>query len=255
MYYRKQPTPWLLAANALLLSAAQAAEIPFKVCSHDLPPHTMKLVDNQPGGLASEVLQGVAQRLGWRLDVVYQPWIRSRADAEAGRCDMIYTILDKPEYREFAVFPQQYLSDRYNVLVVRKDREIHYDGNLQKFMFAYSIGTYRDKAVSPLFDQLKHESWAKLDYANNPEDNMRKLLVGRFDAAIENSATAIYELRKLGALDKAEILSPPVYQAPAYVAFAKKGQALGHIDEFDRELKAFKATPAYNAIIARYQTP
>lgn len=253
MYICRVATLLLLALHSFIHAADNADNLHFRVCSHDLPPHTMKLLDGTPGGLATEVLQGVAQRLGWTLDVVYQPWMRSRTDARDGRCDLIYTILDKPEYREFALYPRQYIANRANVLVVRRDHEEHYDGDLQKFMYSHSIGTYRDKAVSPLFDQLKNEAWAHINYANNPEDNMRKLLAGRFDAAIENSATAIYELRKLGAQDKAKILSPPVYLTPAYIAFSKKGRAVAHLDAFDRELKAFKATPAYTSILARYE--
>lgn len=213
----------------------------------------MKLPGNQAGGMASEILQEIATRLDWQLQVIYQPWLRTREDAETGKCDLIYTILDKPEYRAFAIFPKQYLSERKNVLVSRKSSKLRYDGDLQAFMQRHSIGTYRDKAVSPLFDQLKLQPWARLDYANTAEDNLRKLLVGRFDAAVENSATAIYELKKLGALDQAEILEPPLLITPAYVAFSKRGRATAYVEDFDRELKAFKATPAYAGIVARYE--
>lgn len=226
----------------------------FTVCSHNLPPHTYQAPNGSPAGLASEVLLQVAKRLQWDVTVNYSTWMRARADAESGRCDLIYTLLKKPEYEEFVVYPATGLADRVNVLLTKKSQAIRYDGDLEVFMRRHSIGLYKDKVVSPLFDQLKAQAWARVDEPVQAESVMKMLLAGRFDAAIENKATAIAELRRLGALDQVEMLSPPLSVTPAYIGFCKKGRALAMLDDFNRELKDFKATAEYKALIARYES-
>ncbi|HEX5312367.1 substrate-binding periplasmic protein [Aquabacterium sp.] len=225
----------------------------FIACSHNLPPHSFQASDGSPAGLASEVLLQVAKRLRWEITVNYSTWMRARVDAKSGRCDLIYTLLKKPEYEEFVVYPGTGLADRVNVLLVKKNRAIRYDGDLEGFMRRYSIGLYKDKAVSPYFDQLKKQAWARVEEPMQAESVMKMLLADRFDAAIENKATAIAELHSLGAYDQVEILSPSLWVTPSYIGFSKNGRALPWLDEFDRELKEFKASPDYKALIERYE--
>jgi polar amino acid transport system substrate-binding protein len=224
------------------------------VCSHNLPPHTFESPSGKATGLASEVLLAVAERLNWTLTITYGTWMRARHDAEQGRCDLIYTLLKKPEYEEFIAYPEQSLADRSNVLLVRKGSGIEYDGYLESFMRNHSIGLYKDKAVSPLFDQLKTQPWARVSEPMQAESVMRMLIAERFDAAIENSATAVYELRQLGLVDQVTILSPPLYVTPAYIGFSKHGQALPLMADFDREMRIFKASKEYKAMVARYES-
>ena len=224
----------------------------FTVCSHTLPPHTYASPNGEASGFASEVLLAVAKDLGWILEISYYPWVRARIETETGRCDMLYTILKRPDYEEFALFPAQYLANRFNVLLVRKNSGIHYGGDLEAFMRQYVVGLYRDKAVSPLFDKLKTEPWARIESPTNADSVMKMLLAKRFDAAIENSATAFFELKQLGRLDEVEILKPALLVTPAYIAFSKKGKAVAHIARFDEALKNFKASKAYQKLLDRY---
>jgi polar amino acid transport system substrate-binding protein len=243
---------WLLCLSAPSVSAevesSQARN--FKVCTHDLPPHSMKLKDGRPSGIATEILLAVTHRLGWHLTIQYYPWMRARVEAEKGYCDLIYTILKTPEYEKFAVYPKEHLEDRYNVIIVRKNSDLTYNGNLEEFMRRYRVGTYRDKVVSPLFDRLKTESWARLEYTTNSENIIRMLLSDRVDAVIENKATALYELGLLGKIDEAKILSPPVFVTPVFIAFSKNGKALPFLEEFENELKAFKLTHQYRTMVS-----
>lgn len=245
----------LLLALACLGTLPAYAQTSFTVCSHTLPPHTFETPEGKAAGLASEVLLAVAKRLQWHLTINYATWMRARIDTETGRCDMIYTLLKKPEYEEFVRFPEQYITERHNVLVVRSKDGPTFDGDLETFMRTHVIGLYRDKAVSPLFDKLKNEPWVRLESPMHAESVMKMLLAGRVDAAIENSATAVYELRKMGRLNEVHMLKPSLYVTNAFVGFAKKGKAINYVDDFDRELKAFKASPEFRAITARYEIP
>ncbi len=244
----------LLIAMALAFSAygAWAQSVPVRVCTHELPPYTMTDAQGQADGHATRVIDVLAKKLHWELNIRYMPWARLVEQSKAGECDVIYTVLKRPDYEEFLNFPQVTLHDRTNVLIVRRDRKIKYDGDLEKFMHRYSVGLYRDKAVDANFEVLRRAPWARVDEADSPKTNLHKLLLGRFDAAIENSVTAVYELRALNGLGDVEILSPPLNHIPAYIAFPKAGRLSEAIASFDLALREFKKSNEFKALTQRY---
>ncbi len=252
MHHFRVSLSCLLFVASLLLSLPARAAPSLLACSHELPPHTY-LENGRPSGMATEILREVARRLQWQLTIRYSNWIRARAMGEGGQCDLIYTILKKEEYEKAFLFPQETLPDRRNVFFVRRDRQLQYSGDLEAFMRQFSIGLYRDKAVSPLFDQLKQTTWARLNSPSESESLMRMLLAGRFDAAIENEETGIYELNKLGGKHLVQVLEPPIYVTPAYIAFSRKGRATGLVEAFSRELGQFKHSRQYADIVAKYR--
>lgn len=222
-----------------------------RVCTHELPPHTMMSPDG-PDGFATEVLKEVALVLKWDLKISYTTWARLLARSKEGECDLVYTILKKDEYLNDHVFPEEPLHIRRNVLLVLNDSKITYNGNLKDFMSKYSIGTYYDKAVSKEFDLYKKEPWAKVDYSNKPEENFLKLLNSRFDAAIENDYTAYYYLNKIDKAHLVKKLNPPINTTPAYVAFSKNGLMLKEISKFSNALRDFKKSKKFQQIEKRY---
>lgn len=241
----------ILLCHFAVSHPAAAADV--RVCSHPLPPHTMENAQGQPDGYATKMLQGVAQRLGWELKIRYMPWLRLVSDAKDGECDIIYTVLKRADYEEFLIYPKTPIQTRANVLVVRRGSGIRYDGNLEAFMRSHSLGLYRDKAVDERFESLRREPWARIDLATTANQNMQKLIAGRFDAAVENSLTAVHELRALNQLDAAEILDPPLNVTEAYIAFPKAGR-LGHdARQFDAALNEFKRSPDFRALERLYE--
>jgi polar amino acid transport system substrate-binding protein len=206
----------------------------------------------RPSGFASEVLLAVAARLGWALDVQYMPWLQAADAARQGRCDLLYTVLRRSDYEEFLVFPEEPVQRRANVLIAKRERRLRFDGDLEAFMRRHSIGVYRDKAVDEHFELLRRAPWARVEVAGDAHTNILKLLNGRFDAAIENEMTAVYELRLAGRLDEVEFLAPPLNEIDAYIAFAKAGRLASRSSEFSRNLAAFRQTGEFTRILSRY---
>lgn len=222
-----------------------------RVCSHELPPHTMS-INGSASGFATEVLHLVAKELEWDLKTTYSTWNRLIARARNGECDLVYTILKKPEYELEFSFPDEPIHLRKNVLLVLQNSKIDYNGNLKLFMQKYSIGTYYDKAVSPEFDKYKKEPWAKINYSNKPEENFLKLINNRFDAAIENNMTAAYYLRKIDKEHLVRVLSPAINTTPAYIAFSKNGLMNKEIKKFSEKLKKIKSTKEFISLEFKY---
>jgi polar amino acid transport system substrate-binding protein len=242
----------LLPALLALHACAMAAEPPLRVCSLSLAPQTMKDADDKPAGYAVEILQNVAAALHWRLRIDYLPWARVVSEMKLGRCDMAMTVLYFKDYAEYMLFPHEAILDQKNVLVVRRGSGIRYDGNLEKFMRRHSIGLYVDKRVNDEFETLRSAPWARVDTVPSAEMNMKKLLVKRFDAIVENDLNVTYEMRKLGKLDEVDILSPPLSVTPAYIVFSRRPESRRRMRQYDAALARFKRTGKFRALASRY---
>lgn len=238
-----------IACLFLCLAMAPAhASTEVRACTLPLPPQSMQDSNGQPDGYATRILLSIAEPLDWQLQINFMPWLRVVQEAKNGNCDLVYTVLKRGDYESYMVFPEEPVLDQVNVLLVRRDSGIAYNGNLETFMRRHSIGLYRDKAVDEQFQQLRAAPWARIDPASTPQQNLEKLLAGRFDAAIENDLTAIHLLRQLGRLEEANILQPPLNTTPAYIVFPRAGRLSEQGPAFDAALREFKKTPKFKEL-------
>ncbi|MES2259612.1 MAG: transporter substrate-binding domain-containing protein [Pseudomonadota bacterium] len=243
----------LLCLAALLLPQLAGGTTPhLRVCSLTLAPQTMKGEDGLPTGYAVEILQHVAVNLGWQIQIDYMPWARVTSEMQLGRCDMAMTVLYFKDYAEYMRFPNEAILDQKNVLLVRRESKIRFDGDLETFMRSHSIGVYADKRVNEKFERLRAAPWAKVDTVSSSDLNLKKLLAKRFDAVIENDLSSIYELRKQGRLDEVDILHPPLSVTPAYIVFSRAPESENHMKQYDVELARFKKTPKFRALTNKY---
>lgn len=243
----------LLACVALFSVPTPAQAQRWVACSLPLAPHTMPDAQGQAAGYASEVLLAVARQLDWSLEVRYMPWLRVVHEAQLGHCDLVYTVLRRSDYEQFLLYPREAVQQRRNVLLVRADSDIRFDGDLERFMRQHTVGLYQDKAVDERFERLRRAPWARVDISIDAAQNMSKLLHGRFDAAIENDMTAVHELRQLGRLKEVTILQPALNTVPAYIAFPRAGRLVAQMARFDRAMAAFRKSPQFEAINHRYR--
>ncbi|NRR34069.1 transporter substrate-binding domain-containing protein [Oxalobacteraceae bacterium] len=243
-----------LCLTLLLLPplAGLAAEPVMRVCSLSLPPQTMQNAAGKADGYAVEILQHVSNKLRWRIRIDYMPWARVVSEMQDRQCDMAMTVLHFKDYAEYMLFPREAILEQKNVLVVRRGEHIRYDGNLEKFMRQHTIGLYVDKRVNDQFETLRVAPWARVDVVASADLNIKKLLFKRFDAIIENDLNVIHELRKLGRVDDADILAPPLSVTPAYIVFGRHPQAEARIRQYDEALAHFKKTAQFKALSSRY---
>ncbi len=223
-----------------------------RVCSLELPPQTMLNKDGKPDGFAVRILQGVSQRLNWKLTFIYSPWVRVVSHAKSGKCDLMMTVLNKGDYAEYMTFPRSYIINQKNVLVVAKDKDVKYSGDLEAFMRNNSIALYRDKRVDDKFEYYRKQPWAKLEAVNQIEQAIKMLMANHIDAYIENDLTSAYKLRELGFLGEVEVLSPPLNVTPAYITFPHAGNLVNQVDKFDSVIMAYKKTTEYRELEKHY---
>jgi polar amino acid transport system substrate-binding protein len=254
MRHHVKKTVWLAGFFSLFIGAQSHATIstPVRVCSLPLPPQTMPDGNGNPDGYAVKVLQAVARQMNWDLKITYFPWIRVLAHARSGECDVVLTVLKRDDYESYLVFPKKPILNQKNVIVALSSANIRYNGNIESFMRQHTIGLCRDKAIDADFERIRTAPWANVDYANNPTQNMMKLLAKRFDAAIENDLTIIYEMKKLGRLNEVEILEPAINVTPAYITFPRAGNLKDSANQFDKALGKFEKTAEFRKLKTFY---
>ena len=223
-----------------------------RACSLILPPQTMIDKNGKPEGYAVEILESVGRKLNWKISYTYASWMRVVRLAKQGACDVVLTVLRRKDYESFMIFPKIPILNQENVLVILKKNNFNYDGDLEKFMRAHSVGLYQDKAIDDEFEKIRRSSWARIELTTSSQSVMKMLLYGRFDAAIENSLTAIYELRGMGRLHDVKLLTPALNITPAYITFPKAGKMLADIEKFDKEVAKFKTSSEYRVLEKYY---
>lgn len=243
----------VIAAFLTSVSPKAANQRKIRICSHNLPPHSYSSQKIGAAlGLASELLHLITRELKVTPEIKFSTWERLKAESKSGNCDLAYTVLKKDEYKEIFIYPNESLPPRQAVFVVRRDKNIHFDGDLEKFMKKYSIGLYKDKVVTPLFDKLKKEPWAKVEEPVKSEVIFPMLMNNRFDAAIDDKLVAIHQLKQLNELEKAQVLMPPIYQTEAYIVFTKNGSALDLMEKFDQVFAQLKKKSIFKEILKKY---
>ncbi|MEJ6475560.1 transporter substrate-binding domain-containing protein [Pseudoalteromonas piscicida] len=222
------------------------------MCSLTLAPQTMLNTDGEPDGYAVKVLQALAQRLDWPIKIEYFPWPRVAHMAQKGQCDIVLTVLMRRDYASYMVFPNQPILDQKNVIIVRKDSTITFDGNIAMFLRQHTVSMYRDKAIDDEFQRTRQHLAKHIQLTNTSQSSLQMLLLGRVDAVFENDLTAIMELKALGALDQVKLLQPPLNVTPAYITLPKLGRLAERANEFDAAMLSFKQTAAFKQIQQQY---
>lgn len=247
----------LVTIAILGLTPAFAKEEPLKIkiCSHYMPPHSYAGNDGKAIGFASEVLSLIAKELHWQLDTQFTTWTRLKLDAESGRCDLAYVVQPRPELETLFTYPEQGLPELRQVLIVKKGKNISFDGHLGGFMLKYSIGITKGNSVNTEFADLRKEKWARIEEFQTSDSLFSMLLSGKLSAALEDQQVALFELTKLGKLDQVEILSPVIVSTPAYFAFARKGRALELMEQFDTGFEKVKKSKDYKDLLKKYSYP
>ena len=65
---------WIAALVSTCIFVCTAAiASPVRTCTIELPPQSMTDKQGKPDGYATRILEGVAKRLDWQLDIKYMP--------------------------------------------------------------------------------------------------------------------------------------------------------------------------------------
>lgn len=231
-------------ANACSLSLGWEVFEPFQLQDGD-----------SAGGLDVTLFQEAAKEVGCSVTTQQVPWRRLLGDLEKGRTDAAMGATATPERETFAWFSEPYRDDEF-VLFLRKGEAAKLgpkgigaiaDAGLRLGVVGgYEYGAAYDAAAeNPAFAEL-------VDAAPDTRLNLRKLLINRIDAFIENRFVGLAVLRQENAVGKVDIHPTPVSTDPVVFMFSKASVSEDVVKRFNAALAAMKADGRFDAIAAQY---
>ena len=213
------------------------------------PPFYFFSKENKPTGICIDIIDQVAEKLGITVNYVSYPWKRMLLYGKNGTVDGIMPLFKTPEREQFLLFPDSSLINEDNSLFTTSTSSIAYSGRLID-MVDKKIAVIGDFSYGVEFDQARFKD--KM-IANDNEQLINLVLLGRADLGIGNSKVIMYAAEKMGSSRRIRSLSPPVTTEGLFIGFSKASVSPDFVTSFDQQLQLFKASPDYQRIIKSYQ--
>lgn len=145
--------PLVLTLSLSLLVATPIAAEPPPVLHFGTEPFPPYVVERQGRAVGPmvEVLRATCERLAWRCELTLLPWRRALAEAEAGRLDGLFPLLQTPERERLFHFSSPVLNARY-ALFSRSGQSYRYDGPAS--LEGRELGVYGPSGTSAALNEL-----------------------------------------------------------------------------------------------------
>lgn len=212
----------LSSMGTLALAADKPASVKF--CHEDVDVYPWVLKDRP--GLNIAHLKAVEQKLGIKIETIPLPWKRCQDDMREGKVDGIFAASFKTERLDMGVYPmagdkpdaaRAMMYDGYSLYRL-KGGAVQWDG--KKLTAAGSIGAQPGYSI---VDQLKQLGVKVDEGTKTADDNLKKVLLGRLDAAALQTLEGDNSLStnpEYGA--KLEKVTPPLVDKPFFLMLSKQ---------------------------------
>ncbi|MGN5138429.1 substrate-binding periplasmic protein [Aeromonas sp. 164P] len=243
---------WLLVSLFGTGSAVATDKQPTLTLLTELwPPYVMRDDNDQLVGADLELAQIVLSQLGYRIDVKVLPWKRVLQQAKMRDGDAIVDIFNIAERQSWLHYPEEPLSLSGEVLFYPVERPLRFEQLSD--LKGLRIGIQADYAYSKSFLADTGVIRVPMTGEGNAVKQLHLMMAGRLDGVVLNELVGRYLLVTQGLQDQ-------VSHGPRlltddnrnFLAFTHKP---GHDQlaiRFSSALKAFKQTPAYQQLLARY---
>ncbi|WP_428773135.1 substrate-binding periplasmic protein [Vibrio sp.] len=201
-------------------------------------------------GASFEIVSQLCRNLGYDVKVTQLSSMRLMLDdLGSGKQDVSVNLTTTPERAKVALFtsvPHIYESQN---LISRADNNVNFQGRLID-LSRYRFGPILGWTYGPQFDNAEFLNKA---YVNNSVDQLKGLLSGRFDFAINNPLYFRNMALKLGVSRAFKVLEPAVFTLPVTIGVSRQyPQAAQLVQDLEQELVRFQAQAAYKEILTRY---
>lgn len=246
----------LLALSAVLPAAMQVGSlraegeetIVIAVEDKDWSPYYLWR-DGALEGACAEVAAGAVRYMGFEPRFERSPWVRVLRGIERQTVDAALCATKTEERAAFSHYPKEELLFFDTTLIVRSDSPFEeLEAAIQP---GKRFGIIKGYSFGGADDFLEDAGMNRI--AVRDRDALLKLLIrGRVDAVLDSSLPILYDAERLGLEGQIRALYPPLASTPTFLMFS---QIPGHAElaeRFSEALKAFKLTPEYAEIRAKY---
>lgn len=214
----------------------------------EYPPLEYLDTSGRAKGIAVDLVTQIMTELGHSVSVEVLPWTRAVKMVRYGEADAIFTIYKNSARETFLDFAQEVLIPQRVALYAPADSPTTFNDDLESLK-TLRIGVVSTISYGRRFDQLRPE--LTLERTASLEQNFAKMLLGRIDIVINNVHSAENVIKKLQLGEKIRQLHPYVESVPSYIAFSKKKGLASLKQDFDRQLRQFKQSGRYGAIVGK----
>ena len=234
----------------LVLAAAACAE-PLQIATDGWHP-VAYLENGHHAGALCDVLTEAARRAGLSVEYHIQPWARGMAETQAGRIDAIFPAFRTPERDSILAFPEEVLLEENVTWFVRADSPIEIGPDLAGAR-GHRIALVNRTSLGARFDQaLRSGILTNVEAVPDTTSAVRTLTGGRVELIAGFDQGIWAEASQLGLKDRIRKLSPPIEQAPTYLAFTRARDMSAESRAIDAALRSMKEDGTYQKILARY---
>lgn len=239
------------AIFCILNSATGLAEEkskPLQIISMDFPPFVYQ-EDSEIKGFNVDILQAIFKDTGYTPEIRLYPWKRCLEMIKTGKADALFPLLKTADRAEYTDFSDPFTSED-TALFVLKDSGIKWTGSINDLK-QYRFGRVRGYSSGPAIDYLIETGELMLDEVNKTENNIRKLLGGRYQIMIEERHVAMFYLRKMNRLKDVRLLAI-VQKNMSHLGFSKQRDRTDLIIKFNAGLKRITESGDYDRIVSGY---
>jgi len=238
-----------LSVIAISSPVAQADPILRLAVPDDYPPYYYQDERGQFKGASYEIATHILTKLGYSFEITQFPAMRLMLAAlDNGQQDLAFNLTATEARLEVAFFtnvPHIYESQN---LIVRADSAVGFSGDLEA-LSDYKFGPIFGWTYGPVFDNA---GFLQKEYVNNSRQQLKGLLSGNYEIALNNPQYVHSLATKLGIPQAFKVLEPPVFNLPVTMAVSRQYPgAKNVIDTLNRELTLFKQQPEYREILSR----
>ncbi len=228
----------------LFLATTMASAATFKIMTEDYPPYNFAK-DGKITGLATEVVQEIAKRIGHPAEIELLPWARGYGLIQQQDGMILYSMTRTEEREKLFKWVGPVVSNKW-VFFAKKGSGITV-ASLADAKKVEKIGTYKDDAAEAF---LKAEGFANIDSVLDDMQNIPKLLAGRINLWIVGELQGIYKAKEKGVNDQLEKVFD-VKNTELYIAFSKN-TADSDVAQWQKVLAEMQADGSYAAIVKKY---
>jgi polar amino acid transport system substrate-binding protein len=172
------------------------------------------------------ILERLAQRLNWQVEILNFPWGRVKIEIEKSNFNCFFSLSYTPQRAKFLAYTQLPMHvTQYGVFFLAGNEALS-----QQNFAGKNIGLIRSMPLpEPLLshDQLRDANFVYLD---SNETLLEILLTGRIDASITNFAVGNFLRDKLNLQDEVRSVVLSDYELPVYLAFRHGTQDMQQVN-------------------------
>ncbi len=233
--------------------AAEANRVLRAVIAEDFAPFYYHDDAGQLKGVSYEVAAHICKKLGYELQLTQLPSMRLLLQAlDDGQQHIAINLTATEKRQEVALFTSQPHAYESQNLIVRADNDISFSGDVNS-LTNYKIGAIFGWTYGAEFDNA---NYLQKVYVNNSKQQLKGLLSGRYDLAVNNPQFVKWVATKIGVSKGFRIIRQPVLTLPVTMAVSKQyPDAAELVQEFDKAIADFIKEEAYRNILLRHGFP